>query len=100
MPSRGQPRKYANQKEGIRTRVQQHRERQRHPPQPAVPPSAFQNIFLAWDPRAQLGPTPPTEDRSNIFTDLQEALDAVPLDREETGPRGEEDDQSVGMEDG
>jgi hypothetical protein len=88
MPGRGRPRKYADAKEANRSRVQQYRERQRHPPLQTPPPSQFQNIFLAWDPRQQLDTAPPPVDSLDVFADLRDALDAVPLHREETGQEG------------
>lgn len=102
----GRPRKYADKEEGNRARVQQYRERQRHP-LPTAPPSQFQNILLAWDPRPQITAVLPTDNPSNIFADLQEALEAVPPNQEDIGLQGapgeeddSEDDQGLEMEDG
>lgn len=91
MPARGQ-RLYADDKEATRQRVRRFRERQReqqhHPAPPTPPPSQFHNIFLAWDPRQQLDTAPPPVDSLDVFADLRDALDAIPLHREETGQEG------------
>jgi hypothetical protein len=102
MRRRGRPQQYADQVEGTRARVQRYRERQRAAALPAPPPSQFQNIFLAWDPRPQLTTVVPTDDPSNIFADLQEALEAVlPEDQEEIRlpEDNPEDDQGLEIED-
>jgi hypothetical protein len=102
MPRRGRPQQYADKVEGTRARVQRYRERQRAAALPAPPPSQFQNIFLAWDPRPQLTAVLPTGDPSNIFADLQEALEAVPPEDQEESRLQEdepEDDQGLEIED-
>jgi hypothetical protein len=99
MPPRGRPRQYADEQEGTRIRVQRYREQQKHPRPESVPPGPFQNIFLAWDPRQPPDPTLPTDDPPDIFTDLQAALDAVPLDRGEAGPPSTIHEESLVFED-
>jgi len=78
MTRRGRPSKYNDDNEGARVRMARLRAQRKNPP---LLQHGFENTFLTSDCRLVQAPVEPAW---SAFDDLQGALDAIPLDREES----------------